>query len=146
MIYMTKQQVCSILKLITTKKPAGRLALLLLCFISCRPTEDVGLANYFIYNNSDYVLKIDGTFAPGVGKACDSCFAAKHVTMLLGYDSNFGHAPSPDEAVESISIIKNDTLKIMLSAPFGDTVWVSKKGEHPFDVNYIMEVRNEDVQ
>lgn len=117
---------------------------LLLAF-SCKPVEEVGLAQYFIENNSDYTIIIQTHFVKSVVVNCDSCTINQHTSVLLGHDSNFGHAPNPDETIKQIRIYKNDTLKIIFDSPFGDSAWTAIKGINRYDYDFKLKLTDADL-
>ena len=78
----------------------------ILCVCSCRPTEEVGTGRYFFSNESDYDLVVKATYHQAATVICDSCIIPKAVVMLLGYDSDFGHAPNPVEAFHMIRCLQ----------------------------------------
>lgn len=121
----------------------------LLCILlvsSCRPTEETGLARYFADNRSGYDLKVMVDCIPSVSKACDTCLVHSNANIFLGEDAAFGHAPRPDETVVRIRVYKDDTLKIDLGKPYGDTVWVGQKGNSTYDYDFSFRILPEYVE
>ena len=112
----------------------------------CRPKEDVGLAQYFISNQSDYTIAVKCTYIQSVEVTCDSCTIGNHSENKLGQDANFGHAPHPNETIKTIKIYKNDTLKISLNTPYADSVFKNEKGSGEYDWNYKFTIENSDLQ
>ncbi len=118
----------------------------LIIFISaCTPKEDVGLARYFIKNNSDFDIAVKFEYIKSVSVDCDSCFVGKQSEKKSGNDSNFGHAPNPQETIKSIKVYKNDLLKINISAPYADTLFKNVKGEGVYDWDFFLEIENGDL-
>ncbi len=117
----------------------------LLLVSSCSPTEETGLARYFADNRSGYDLKVMITCIQSVSKACDTCLVYPDSKIFLGEDAAFGHAPGPDETVIRIRVYKNDTLKIDLGKPYGDTVWAGQKGNNTYDYDFSFRILPEYV-
>lgn len=111
------------------------------------PSEETGLAQYFLDNQSDYEITVVSTFSvASVTKNCDSCRITAQTKTLLGHDAAFGYAPKPAETIESIRIYRNDSLKATWVAPFADSVWVKQKGQDTYDWDFLLAVSNQIVQ
>lgn len=113
---------------------------------SCITKEEVGLAQYFLDNQSVYDIHIRASYISSVMNTCDSCYVGKNTKILLGHDSNFGHAPQPSETIIKISVYRNDTLKKEFTQPIADSIWLKQKGENTYDYNYILEINNKDLE
>ena len=119
---------------------------LLMLNFSCRPSEEVGVASYFIDNQSDYSLRIAGEFIGSVDVSCDSCEVQPHSTILLGTDAAFGAAPRPEETIKHLRIYKLDTLKLEVHPPYPDSLWMRKKGKNEYDSDFTLSIGNKDVE